>query len=177
VSRLDARIGCAIAAIGVDTMKHLFELPLSLVRLALALSAVWLATACTAAEPKNVSLSATTFNYSQDTLVFVWIGQKQAGVGVKKAEPGEVKGGGSFICCVSVQDQAKKIEVRVQTVESSEYTVVAPVIQPWPEIVNNIYIYVLPNRRVVAEAFPGPVWIDDAQARLAELEKFWELNK
>jgi hypothetical protein len=145
-------------------------------RLAGALSVIWLAMACTGAEPKNVSLSATTFNYSQDTLMFVWIGQKQAGVGVKKAQPGEVEGGGKVMCCVSLQDQAKKIEVRVQTVESGEYTSIAPVVQPWPEIVNYVRVFVLPGRRVVAEPVALLGTGLDALDRRAEFEQVWESN-
>ena len=109
-------------------------------------------------EPQTVSISATTFNYSPDDLIFVWINGKQAARGIDAAPDGKVKGGGKIFCCVSLPLNTKTAQVKVQPAANPPYTIEAPVYpQPWPEIVNYAVVHVLPNRKAAIEVVPANI--------------------
>jgi hypothetical protein len=120
-------------------------------------------------EPETVSLSATTFNYSPDDLVFVWVNDKQSARGIDPAKPGEVKGGGGFMCCVAISPSAKSVPVRVEVAKGDDYSVMAPVRQPWPSQASYLVVYVLPGHQILVEAVPYFPIPDPSQ--LTELQR------
>ena len=120
-------------------------------------------------EPETLSISATTFNYSQDYLIDVFVNQKAAASLIKPAKLGEVKGGGGFICCVSLSPAWRKVPVVVKLPNGIEYIVNAPIRQPWPSVASYAVVYVLPDRRVMVEVVAGFPIPDPSQ--LAELQK------
>ena len=124
-----------------------------------------------AKEPELVSTSATTFNYSQDSLLDVWVNGKSAGSLAKAAKPGEIKGGG-VVCCISLSSTWKSVEVKVQATKGVEYTTQAPIRRPWPAIASYAVVHVLPGRKVVIEI--SPTYVIPEPERLKELEQFAE---
>lgn len=111
-------------------------------------------------EPQPVSISATTFNYSSDYLIDVWVNGKSAASLIKPAKPGEIKGGGGFLCCVDLKPANRTVEVKVHLPDETFYTVQAPVFpQPWPERASYAVVHVLPQHKILVEVtteFPIP---------------------
>ena len=104
---------------------------------------------------EEAGLSAVTFNYSADEIVFVRIGGKQAGVGIDSAKLGDVEGGG-VMCCVAVPLDKGVMPVEVQTV-SDTYTATAVIEQPWPKYPHYAIVHVLPQRKIVIEVAASEV--------------------
>ncbi len=121
-------------------------------------------------EPQKVSISATTFNYSADYLIDVWVNGKSAASLIKPAKSGQIKGGGGFLCCVVMSPAWKTVKVDVHLSTDEEYSVDAPILQPWPEVASYLVVHVLPGRKVVVEIVPGAAIPDPS--RLDELIKF-----
>jgi hypothetical protein len=120
-------------------------------------------------EPETVSLSTTTFNFSSDYLVSVRVSEKGAASGISAAKPGEVKGGGGFMCCVAISPSAKSLPVRVEVAKGDDYSVMAPVRQPWPSQASYLVVYVLPGHQILVEAVPYFPIPDPSQ--LTELQR------
>jgi len=122
------------------------------------LALLWLPSAvgCTA-DPRARGLTASTYNYSNGDIIFVWLNGKQAGVGINPARPGDVTGGGSM-CCIQLAPEWKSVAVNVQLINKVEYTVQAQIEQPWPEYPHYAYVHVLPGRKVVIEVTATAAW-------------------
>lgn len=138
-------------------------------RTALLLPALLIPLSGCARGREEAGLSAVTFNYSADEIVFVRIGGKQAGVGIEAAKLGDVEGGG-VMCCVSVPLHEAGIPVEVQTV-SGTYMATAVIELPWPTYAHYAIVHVLPQRKIVIEVAATDVWPrqDLLNARLKEL--------
>ena len=139
-----------------------------LLRISTALMVAGSAPGC-AREPELVSVSATTFNYSQDSLLDIWVNGKSAGSLAKPAKLGEIKGGG-VVCCISLSPAWKIVEVKIQATKGVEYTTQAKILQPWPQIASYAVVHVLPGRKVVIEI--SPTYVIPEPERLDELEQF-----
>jgi hypothetical protein len=120
-----------------------------------------ISTAGCANEPALVSITAVTFNYSQDYVLDLWVNGKSAGSLLKPAKLGEVTGGGKYQCCISLSPEWKSIEVALRVGNKTEsglsYKVQASIRQPWPAIASYAVFHVLPGREVVIEVVPAGV--------------------
>lgn len=125
-------------------------------------------------EPDTVSLSATTFNFSQESLVKVLVNGKSAGWGIDNAKLGEVKGGGKVFCCVSISPTAKSVPVLVEVASEHDYSANARVRLPWSPSANYLAVYVLPDHKVVVAVVPSIV---EDPPSLKELLQVWEALK
>jgi hypothetical protein len=124
-------------------------------QLVAAAIAVTLSSAGCAKQPELVSVSAVMFNYSDEYLVDLTIGDKQAGSLGKPDKLGEVRGGGKVICCISLSPKWKTVEVAVRAAKQDQvgfaYVVNAEIRQPWPEIASYAVFHVLPGHKIVIE--------------------------
>jgi hypothetical protein len=132
----------------------------SILRLAMVLIAGVSTTGC-AREPELTSITAVTFNYSQESVLDVWVNGKSAGSLLKPARLGEVKGGGGYLCCIVLSPAWKSVEVVIRAANKSDgvftYTAQATIRQPWPEIASYAVFHVLPGKKVVIEVVPAGV--------------------
>lgn len=153
----------------MDEMSGAKDLLRRAFRTALLLPSLLLPLSGCARGREESGLSGVAFNYSADEIVFVWIGGKQAGVGIDAAKLGDVEGGG-VMCCVAVPLDERVIPVEVQTV-SDTYTTNAVIEQPWPKYPHYAIVHVLPQRKIVIEVAATDVWPrqDLLNARLKEL--------
>lgn len=131
----------------------------------LACALAFAAASC-AKEQESVSLSATTFNYSQDDLLSVVVNGKSAGSLVDPAKLGEVKGGGKVLCCISLKPAERSAAVTIRAVKGDQsvysYTTEAEVRTPWPKIASYAVVHVLPGQKVVIEVVPTSIEPDTA---------------
>lgn len=123
-----------------------------------------------AREPRQASLSAITYNYSDEDLAFVWINGKQAGVAKESVRPGDVNGGG-IMCCINIPQGARQVEVNVMNAKEETFTVMAEIEQPWTKYASYAVVHVLPKRKIVVEISPGDSYPrkDLLDNRLAEI--------
>lgn len=130
-----------------------------------------------AREPRQASLSAITYNYSDEDLAFVWINGKQAGVAKEAVRPGDVNGGG-IMCCINIPQGARQIEVNVMNAKEETFTVMAEIEQPWTKYASYAVVHVLPKRKIVVEISPGDSYPrkDLLDKRLAEIGVEPEVN-
>ena len=141
----------------------------SILGLTMILTAGVSTTGC-AKEPELISITAVTFNYSQESVLDVWLNGKSAGSLLKPARLGEVKGGGGYLCCIALSPAWKSVEVVIQAANKPDgvftYTAQATIRQPWPEIASYAVFHILPGKKVVIEVVPAGVEPD--MALLAE---------
>jgi len=123
-------------------------------------------------EPKQQSLTAVAYNYSETSFGSADVNGKWASAPLESVKPGDVNGGGS-ICCVKVEDNAKTARIRIEFIDG-EYVGDVPIQQPWPPSGYERYlvIHVLPDRQVKLVVSAGRPWprLDLLKARLNELE-------
>jgi hypothetical protein len=132
----------------------------SVLRLLLVLM-LTISTAGCANEPALVSITAVTFNYSQEDLLRVSVNGKSAGSLVSPAKLGEVEGGGKYVCCIALSPAWESVEVLIRSADKADvvstYATQATVRQPWPKIASYAVFHVLPGRKVVIEVVPAGV--------------------
>lgn len=110
-------------------------------------------TGCGAKEAATVSLSGIVYNYSQDSLATVKINGKTAGTAMSKVAPGDVSGGG-VMCCFKLPENAKEVEVEIQS-SSGDYKTVAQIEKWWPDLAHYGVVHILPGRKVVMQVTPS----------------------
>ena len=119
----------------------------------IALTVIFLGSACTAKEPEMVGLTGIVYNYSPDSIASVRINGKGAGSTITKANNGEVMGG-SGVCCFEIPSGTNEAEVIVLS-SGGEYKVTATIEKWWPDLAHYGVVHILPGRKVVMQVTPS----------------------
>lgn len=109
--------------------------------------------ACNAREPQTIGLSGIVYNYSQETLIGVYIGGKEIG-SMDSVKPGDVTSGGT-ICCFRLPANATEVEVDVKLPKGQGYRTTAQIERWWPDLAHYGVVHILPGRKVVMQVTPS----------------------
>jgi len=109
--------------------------------------------ACGADEPQSVGLTGVVYNYSDDTLVAVYVNGHDVG-SMDSALPGQVRSGG-YICCFSLAQGAKEAQIRVRLTKGKTYETTATIENWWPDLAHYGVVHILPGRKVVMQVTPS----------------------